>query len=59
MIQMSKIENCSCRLEKLSDVLGNEVVLKTKTKRAYNSKLKALHGAFLPNVKYFGNKVGT
>ena len=56
---MSKIENCSCRLEKLSDVLGNEVVLKTKTKRAYNSKLKALHGAFLPNVKYFGNKVGT
>ena len=56
---MSKIENCSCRLERLSYVVDNEVVLKTTSKRAYNSKLKALHGAFLPNVKYFGNKVGT
>ena len=29
-----------------------------KSKGIYNSKLKALHGAFLPNVKYFGNKIG-
>ena len=30
-----------------------------KSKAWYNSKLIALHGAFLPNVKYFGVKIET
>ena len=29
-----------------------------KSKGVYNSKLTALHGAFLRNVKYLGNKIG-
>ena len=28
------------------------------SKRIYKSKLIALYGAFLPNVKYFKNKIG-
>ena len=28
-----------------------------KSKSVYNSKLVALNGAFLPNLKYFGNKI--
>ena len=29
-----------------------------KWKGVYNSKLTPLHGALLPNIKYFGNKIG-
>ena len=33
---------------------GTEYVIGWKLKGLYNSKLIALHGAFLSNVKYFG-----
>ena len=35
-----------------------EYVISWKSKGMYNSKLIALHGTFLPNVKYFRNKIG-
>ena len=36
---------------------GTEYITGWKSKGVYNSKLIALHGAFSPNVKYFGNKI--
>ena len=36
---------------------GTEYIIGWKSKGVYNSKLIALHGAFSPNVKYFGNKI--
>ena len=35
-----------------------EYVISWKSKGVYNSKLTALHGTFLPNIKYFGSKIG-
>ena len=35
-----------------------EYIISWKSKRLYKSKLIALHGAFLPNIKYFKNKIG-
>ena len=37
---------------------GNEYIICWKSKGVYSSKLIALHGAFLPYVRYFGNKIG-
>ena len=37
---------------------GAEYVIGWKSKGSCNSKLIVLHSAFLPNVKYFGNKIG-
>ena len=37
---------------------GTEYITGWKSKGLYNSKLIASHGAFLPNVKYFGVKIG-
>ena len=36
---------------------GIEYVIGWKSKGLYNSKLIALHSAFLPDVKHFGNKI--
>ena len=36
---------------------GTEYIISWKSKGIYNSKLIALHGAFLPSVKYFRNKI--
>ena len=38
---------------------GTECIIGWKLKGLYNSKLIALHGTFLSNAKYFGNKIGT
>ena len=35
-----------------------EYITGWKSKGLYNSKLRALHSVFLPNVKYFANKIG-
>ena len=35
-----------------------EYILGWKSKGLYNSKPIAWHTAFLPNVNYFGNKIG-
>ena len=35
-----------------------DYIISWKSKGLYNSKLIALHGAFLPNVKHFGVKIG-
>ena len=35
-----------------------EYIISQKSKRIYNSKIIALHGAFLPNLKYFRHKIG-
>ena len=35
-----------------------EYVTCWKSKGIYNFKLKPLHGAFLPNIKTFGSKIG-
>ena len=35
-----------------------EYIINWKSKGLYNSKLITLHVAFLPNVKYFSNKIG-
>ena len=37
---------------------GTEYIIGWKSKGLFDSKLKALHGAFLPNVKCFGKKIG-
>ena len=37
---------------------GTEYIIGQKSKGLYNSKLIKLHSAFLPKVKYFGNKIG-
>ena len=37
---------------------GAEYIIGWKSKGYYNSKLIALHSAFLPNAKDFGNKIG-
>ena len=37
---------------------GTEYIIGWKSKGVYNSKLIALHGDFLPNIKYFRNKIG-
>ena len=36
---------------------GRKYIISWKSKGLYNSKLIALHGAFLSNVKYFRNKI--
>ena len=36
---------------------STEYIISWKSKGAYNSKRKALHGAFLHNLKYFWNKI--
>ena len=36
---------------------GTEYIIGWKSKGVYNSKLIALHGAFLPNIKYFKKKI--
>ena len=36
---------------------STEYIIGWKSKDLYNSKLIALHGAFLPNVKYSGVKI--
>ena len=38
--------------------MGTEYVISWKSREVYNSKLTTLHGAFLPNIKYFGSKIG-
>ena len=35
---------------------STEYFIRWKTKGVYNSKLKELHGALLPNIKYFRKK---
>ena len=37
---------------------GIEYTISWKSKISYISKLTALHGVFLPNIKYFGVKTG-
>ena len=37
---------------------GKEYITGWKSKGGYKSKPIALHDPFLPNVKYFGNKIG-
>ena len=37
---------------------GAEYITVWKSKDVYKSKLISLHDPFLPNVKYFGNKIG-
>ena len=37
---------------------STEYIISWKSKELYNSKLIALYGAFLPDVKYFNNKIG-
>ena len=37
---------------------GAEYIIGWKSKVLYNSELIALYNAFLPNVNYFGNKIG-
>ena len=37
---------------------GAEYVIGWKSKGSCNSKFIVLHSAFLPNVQYFGNKIG-
>ena len=37
---------------------GTEYIISCKSKGVYNSKLIALHRAYLPKVKYFRNKTG-
>ena len=37
---------------------GKEYITGWKSKGLYKSKPIALHDPFLPNVKYFGNKIG-
>ena len=37
---------------------GAEYIIGWKSKFLYNSELIALYNAFLPNVNYFGNKIG-
>ena len=36
---------------------GTEYVIGWESKGVYNSKLKPLHGTFLPNMKNFGYKI--
>ena len=36
---------------------GIEYIISLNLEGVYNSKLNAIHGAFLTNVKYFGNKI--
>ena len=36
---------------------STEYIISWKSKGAYNSKRKALHGDFLHNLKYFWNKI--
>ena len=42
----------------LKNSKGTEYIVSWKSKEIYNSKLIALHGTFLPNVKHFRNKIG-
>ena len=42
----------------LKEDKSTEYVIGWKYKEVYNSKLIASHGAFLPNIKYFRNKIG-
>ena len=37
---------------------GTKYIISCKSIGIYNSKVIALHGAFLPNMKYFRNKIG-
>ena len=37
---------------------GTEYVIGWRSKGVYNSKLTSWHGTFLPNMKYFGQKIG-
>ena len=37
--------------------MGTEYVTDWKSKGVFNSKLIALHCAFLSNIKYFGKKI--
>ena len=37
---------------------GTDYIISWKSKGLYNSKLIALHGVFLPNIKHFGVKIG-
>ena len=43
---------------KLKNDKRTEYIISWKSKGIYNSKLIGLHGTFLPNVKYFRNKIG-
>ena len=52
-VYQSKISMLELKKEK-----GTEYITGCKSKGVYNSKLKASHGAFLTNVRYFGNKTG-
>ena len=45
-VSESKIDKCT------------EYIIGWKSKGLHNSKLIALHGAFSPNAKYFGNEIG-
>ena len=49
----------SFNLLKLKIDKGTVYIIGSKSERLYNSKLIALHSSFLPNVKYFWNKIGT
>ena len=42
----------------LKEDKSNEYVIGWKSKGVYNSKLIALHGDILPNIKYFRKKIG-
>ena len=42
----------------LKEDKGTEYIIGWKSKGVYNSKFIALHVDFLPNVKYFRNKIG-
>ena len=43
---------------KLKNNKSTECIISWKSKGTCNFKLKALHGAFLPKVKHFRNKIG-
>ena len=43
-------------LLKLKKYGGTEYIIGWKSKGVYNSKFIALHGTFLPNIKYFNLK---
>ena len=43
---------------KLKKDKGTDYVIGSKFKGLFKSKLLPLHGAYIPNIKYFGYKIG-
>ena len=49
---------CSNRRQKNPTSVLDILLIIWKSTGLHNSKLKALRGAFVPNVKYYGTKMG-